>query len=168
MVVGFNDDTGAEVCILAPWRNDDEKDFFCRLITLAFALHGVSEYHVMSEAWVAQAPVGSKEAESLRRSVMGGKHISELAGRQEILIVAGVSYADPGGRVISYEMVRAADGTLTRLDKMGGDLKARGGLLLSLLPPVGMVMPEESRPTVEGFLKRFRWEPDFLTVDGEM
>lgn len=161
MTIGFNDEEGSEICLVTPWADDDEKRRALKLITLAFAVHGVNEYHFMTEACMTTR----SEADAHRRPG-GGFRVSDIKEKTDVLLLVGASYDDPAGLAMVMEMVRDEAG---RLVQFGEPLvnNSSQGMMLELLPSLDFVVPEEYKPLVSRFLDQCLWKPDFVEIEGE-
>ena len=97
MVLGFNDETGEEICMVTAWEDERQKDLCCSVVKLAFALHGVNEYHFMSEAWALATPGDEQAGGAWRRFFGAGASLRCPAGSRSSSWSASVIPNPPAG-----------------------------------------------------------------------
>jgi hypothetical protein len=124
MIIGYTDK--GHILFPGLYKSDEEKEAYLKMVKTCFLIYQVNYYISISEAWMSSNT-------SIRPS--------QDPDKKDILLAMCISHNEK--RTVTYEIKEVS--SKKELIEFNNSLTNVGGTFAELLPPKGVVMPEETR-----------------------
>jgi len=149
MIIGFTR-TGEYLALLGTFRDFQEQLTFCSIARMAFVLHNIAEYYVLTHGDMTDTTNGKN-----------------AITKQEVVMAAGVTSDAKRGKVFR---VNRSEGKIDGLHfEMEFDTDTDGieGMFMNILPEKEAILPENIRAGVQQFISQIRYIAPEIPIEQE-